>query len=97
MLKLQERCGPEDDLALLRIPHVANDAARVSLALQVDGARKAGCTWADIGTVLGISRQAAEQRFGKAPKAVPRFTAPDRQPPVNSAEPPVLRLLRSAE
>ncbi len=65
-MKLQQSCGREDDLALLRIAHVANDSAESCLALQVGIARKAGYTWAEIGEVLGISRQGAEQRFGNA-------------------------------
>jgi hypothetical protein len=31
----------------------------------VDKAREAGASWAQIGTALGISRQAAQQRFGR--------------------------------
>lgn len=27
-------------------------------------ARKAGLTWAEIGTALGVSKQAAQQRYG---------------------------------
>lgn len=29
----------------------------------VEQAREEGCTWAEIGEVLGVSRQAAQQRF----------------------------------
>jgi hypothetical protein len=35
------------------------------LAEAVDAARAAGCTWQQIGDVLGTSRQAAFQRFGR--------------------------------
>ncbi len=31
---------------------------------QVDKARKEGASWADIGQAIGVSRQAAQQRFG---------------------------------
>lgn len=35
------------------------------LHVAVAAAREAGVTWASIGEVLGITRQAAFQRFGK--------------------------------
>ncbi|MBU8834573.1 hypothetical protein [Mycolicibacterium goodii] len=43
----------------------AADAAVAELNNAVAEARAAGDTWAMIGTALGISRQAAYQRFGK--------------------------------
>lgn len=33
----------------------------------VNAARAAGCSWAQIGAELGMSRQAAQQRFGSSP------------------------------
>lgn len=39
-------------------------AAKQELAQAVDQARKAGDSWAIIGAALGVSRQAAQQRFG---------------------------------
>jgi len=39
--------------------------AAVLVAAAVERARDSGCTWQDIGDVLGVSRQAAFQRFGK--------------------------------
>jgi hypothetical protein len=44
------------------------EAARVALNQAVRAALDAGATWSDIGDVLGVSRQAAFQRFG--PKLV---------------------------
>lgn len=41
------------------------EQARAQLAVAVRQARAAGRTWADIGAVLGISRQAAFKRFGE--------------------------------
>lgn len=41
------------------------EQARAQLAAAVREARAAGRTWADIGAVLGISRQAAFKRFGE--------------------------------
>jgi hypothetical protein len=43
----------------------AVDAAQVELRAAVGAARQAGDTWAMIGVALGISRQAAYQRFGQ--------------------------------
>jgi hypothetical protein len=42
------------------------DRARVDLQAAVDRARAQGRTWAQLGTTLGISRQAAFKRFGSA-------------------------------
>lgn len=40
------------------------EAARVALHKAVRAALDDGATWSDIGEVLGVSRQAAFQRFG---------------------------------
>ncbi|MGN6741772.1 MAG: DUF3887 domain-containing protein [Amnibacterium sp.] len=55
----------EDPLAVVRaaVDVQARAAALVSAA--VEQARATGCTWQQVGEVLGISRQAAFQRFGK--------------------------------
>src|SRR5207245_7487604 len=37
----------------------------------VEAAREAGCSWSQIGTVLGVSKQAAQQRH-TAPESVAR-------------------------
>ena len=39
--------------------------AALLVAAAAEKARDAGCTWQEIGDVLGVSRQAAFQRFGK--------------------------------
>lgn len=41
------------------------DAARADLQHAVDDARAAGASWADLGRILGTSRQAAFKRFGR--------------------------------
>lgn len=38
-----------------------------NLWLSVDIARSHGATWEEIGETLGVSRQAAQQRFSKPP------------------------------
>ncbi len=46
--------------------HLVADESRLGLHRWVDAARRAGLSWADIGDSLGITKQAAQQRF-KAP------------------------------
>ena len=55
----------EADFAqLVEAAYVVNDEAAHSLKRWVDAGRRAGLSWADIGEILGVSRQAAQQRFG---------------------------------
>lgn len=49
---------------LVEAAAVVESEANLSLSRWVDGARRAGLSWAEIGEVLGTSRQAAQQRFG---------------------------------
>lgn len=44
--------------------HLIADEGRIGLHRWVDAARRSGLTWSEIGEVLGISKQAAQQRFG---------------------------------
>ena len=44
--------------------HVISDEARLSLHRWVDAARRAGLSWTEIGARIGITKQAAQQRFG---------------------------------
>ncbi len=56
------------DAATLRAIAEARDAterAEATLREAVSDARNAGMTWASIGAVLRVSRQAAQQRFGQ--------------------------------
>ncbi|OMB79269.1 hypothetical protein [Mycolicibacterium conceptionense] len=50
--------------------------AESELIAAVADARRAGDTWAMVGTALGISRQAAYQRFGKQSVAGPIGAGP---------------------
>jgi hypothetical protein len=58
---------PEDTLAAIGKAQEIARGAEEDLAAAVQRARDAGCTWAEIGAVLGTSRQAAFQRFGRPP------------------------------
>lgn len=57
--------GDLDPLALVRAAQEIRDHADVLLAETVQHARGAGRTWQEIGDILGVSRQAAFQRYGK--------------------------------
>jgi hypothetical protein len=52
-------------LDLVRAAHEVQDQADALLAAAVQQAREAGRTWQEIGEVLGVSRQAVFQRYGK--------------------------------
>jgi hypothetical protein len=57
--------GESDPIASIRAARDVQERAEALMAEAVRHARDAGCTWQDIGAVLGVSRQAAFQRFGK--------------------------------
>ncbi|MBR7743177.1 hypothetical protein KC207_07720 [Phycicoccus sp. BSK3Z-2] len=54
----------EDHLAIVARAVVAEQAGRDLLRQSVAAARASGHSWAAVGGVLGLSRQAAQQRFG---------------------------------
>lgn len=49
---------------LIRQRAIELDESRSALQQSVDDARASGMTWAQVGLVLGVSRQAAWERFG---------------------------------
>jgi hypothetical protein len=51
--------------------HVVADEGRLNLHRWTDAARRAGLSWAEIGEALGISKQAAQQRFRAASEDIP--------------------------
>ncbi|HEY5320972.1 MAG TPA: DUF3887 domain-containing protein, partial [Galbitalea sp.] len=55
----------DDPLSPLRASIEVQSQAVALVAAAVEQARATGQTWQDIGDVLGVSRQAAFQRFGK--------------------------------
>jgi hypothetical protein len=63
---------PGAELAELMAAAAGLAAAEERLARALAGARGAGASWAQVGDALGISRQAAQQRFGA--------NAPSRRP-----------------
>ena len=57
--------APPDYLELVRRARDADALAGQALTLCVQQCRDAGHTWQEIGNLLGVTRQAAFQRFGK--------------------------------
>jgi len=57
---------PHDFLALVARSAEAERVTKQLLQQSVDSARAVGHSWAALGSVLGMSRQAAQQRFGAA-------------------------------
>ncbi|PQZ59236.1 MULTISPECIES: hypothetical protein [unclassified Microbacterium] len=60
----------EDHIALIAASARAEDEVRSILRRTVLSARAAGASWSMIGTELGMSRQAAQQRFGHPSETV---------------------------
>ncbi|WP_216847638.1 AsnC family protein [Arthrobacter sp. SLBN-53] len=59
------RVGDGDVEALPELLALAGEVD-AAIAKSVDGLRNAGYSWAEIATRLGTTRQAAQQRFGRA-------------------------------
>lgn len=59
------RTGPQKPLAELGSVVTARASLDRAVGLYVQAARLEGSSWADIGDALGVSRQAARERFGK--------------------------------
>lgn len=66
--------SPEDEVAvaeqLLRRAALARARSERQVAEAVELARRSGLSWKRIGTELGITAQAAQQRYGPAPRSV---------------------------
>jgi hypothetical protein len=56
--------GPfDDDLERVIVADVVLSLAQTWLVQEVEQARRNGATWRELGDVLGVSRQAAHERF----------------------------------
>jgi hypothetical protein len=64
--------GDERDVAqyLLRRAALARARSERQIAEAVDAARRAGMSWKKVGSELGISAQAAQQRYGAVSRPV---------------------------
>lgn len=47
----------------ITVAHLVADEGRLTLHRWIDAARRTGLSWTEIGAALGISKQAAQQRF----------------------------------
>lgn len=56
----------DDYRHLIRAAYVVADEAGHSLGRWVDAGRHAGLSWTDVGEILGVTRQAAQQRFARS-------------------------------
>lgn len=65
----------EDYAEMILAAHLVADETRLSLGRWVNAGRRAGMSWAEIGGLIGISKQAAQQRFGD-----PGTVRPDVEP-----------------
>jgi hypothetical protein len=59
----------DKDLTLIKAADLELSKAELNLRHRVKVARRQGHSWSAIGFVLGISRQAAQQKFGTAGEA----------------------------
>ena len=85
---LLARLDQDAEASLLLVAAAREGSAESERLLRqaVLGARKAGHTWEAIGSVLGVSRQAAQQRFAVGGEDVDAFVGNrDRQRVVNGA------------
>lgn len=75
------RVAQGDIDAIADLAAIAGEA-EVAMRQAVAGLRKAGYSWADIGTRLGVTKQAAQQRWGNdtQPKPPSAARAPLREP-----------------
>lgn len=61
-----DTASADDFRQLIRAAYIVADEAGLSLHRWVDAGRHAGLSWGDVGEVLGVSRQAAQQRFSRS-------------------------------
>lgn len=85
--ELSRRLDEGEDVyaEILDVAARAHDETRSILQSAVDSARRAGYSWEAIGRILGVSKQAAQQRFGR-PQQLPADGTPEvkRLYPVNA-------------
>lgn len=72
--------APEDHLKIVTRTAAAERATRELLQQAVTAARGSGHSWAAIGTELGLTRQAVQQRFGAHSSVGPQGQDPAEDP-----------------
>ena len=63
--------SPRDFADMIGASHIAADESRLALHRWVDAGRRASLSWAEIGQLIGTTKQAAQQRFGGATDSPP--------------------------
>ena len=63
--ELEPRTPAKSALKVLETARLASSTAESTTRELVAHARELGATWADIAAALGVTRQAARQRFGR--------------------------------
>lgn len=56
--------------ACITAAHIVADESRQNLQSWIEAGRRAGMSWSEVGAALGITRQAAQQRFGSVDETV---------------------------
>lgn len=69
---------PAAHLDLVRLALAAHAETDVLLRAAIGSARSAGCTWEQVGAVLGMTRQAAQQRYGRRDEEPAPASGPHR-------------------
>lgn len=84
---------PDAYLDLVALTAQARTETDALLRLAVAGARAAGCTWESVGGVLGMTKQAAQQRYGAPPDEATAAAQPaEEHPPVVDPDDPDARV-----
>ena len=61
----------EDFSLMIIASDIVAEEARATLRNWINAGRRGGMSWADIGKLMGISRQAAQQKFGSTEEPEP--------------------------
>ena len=72
---------PEDALRVVEAASAELRRATAALDAAVLASREVGATWAQVGAVLGVSRQGAHEKFGSVVAARRRQNAPRDEDP----------------
>lgn len=63
-MEFNEKITPDSPTWVLHLSAHRVAKMRAEIAREVERARRAGASWSEIGAALGMTRQAAQKRFG---------------------------------